>query len=437
MSLRTTLRLSLFQFCLGILSLLNYGLLNRVMVVELGIPLVATSFIVSAHYFAAPISLPIGHLSDRRPYLGYRRTPYVVAGTAVTAVLTALAPFLALSIADQKASLGTTLLGASYFLAMGAGIYVAATAYISLVTDLTAERERGKVVSIIWTMMMLGILAGAGITAMTMAHYEEGRLIAIFGGMAVTLVLLTAASLWRMEKPWDRHSKTPAHLKARENLRQTLKLVTANPQAQRFFAFMVIALFFFFTQEVVLEPFGGQVFDLKVRETTLFNAYQMVGVLAGMFASGQFLINKWGKKRTATVGTVLGAGAFFLLFLSASLHKEALLRPGILALGLAMGFFNVGGLSLMMDMSTAERVGLFMGTWSLAQALARGFSGVFGGAVRDVALALGASLPVSFASVFAIEALGLLAVLGILQAINVREFRSRAVELEHALQAME
>jgi len=43
---------------------------------------------------------------------------------------------------------------------------------------------------------------------------------------------------------------------------------------------------------VVLEPVGGQVFDLEVRETTLFNAYQMVGVLAGMLLSGQFLANK-------------------------------------------------------------------------------------------------------------------------------------------------
>lgn len=34
MSLKTVLRLGLFQFCLGMFSLLNYGLLNRVMVIE-------------------------------------------------------------------------------------------------------------------------------------------------------------------------------------------------------------------------------------------------------------------------------------------------------------------------------------------------------------------------------------------------------------------
>ncbi len=435
MSLKTVLRLGLFQFCLGMLSLLNYGLLNRVMVIELGISLAATSFIVSAHYFAAPISLPIGHLSDRRSYFGYRRTPYIVAGAALTAVLTALAPFLALHIAGQGTSLATTLLGAVYFLVMGAGIYVAATAYISLVTDLTVEEERGKVVSIIWTLMMLGILTGAGLTAMTMAHYDENRFTAIFGGMSVVLALLTAAALWRMEKRLDQQGKALLQSQgARGNLRQAMGLVTSNPQARRFFAFLTMALFFFFTQEVVLEPFGGQVFDLEVRETTLFNAYQMVGVLAGMLLSGQFLANKWGKKKTTAMGIAMGVGAFSLLTLSAAGQWKILLHPGIVALGLALGFFNVGGLSLMMNMSTAERAGLFMGAWSLAQALARGFSGVLGGVVRDVTLALGVSLPLSFAAVFGLEALGLLVILRILQGISIREFHSRAVELEQVLQ---
>jgi BCD family chlorophyll transporter-like MFS transporter len=438
MSLKTILRLSLFQFGLGALSLLNYGLLNRVMAVELGIPLAATSFIVSAHYFAAPISLPIGHLSDSRSYFGYRRTPYVIAGVALTAVLTALAPFLALGIARQGTSLVMTLLGTAYFLVMGGGIYVAATAYISLVTDLSTEEERGKVVSIIWTMMMLGILIGAGLTAATMERYDESRFITIFIGMGTALALLTAATLWRMEKRAGEQAEERAQSqKARGRLRQAMQLIMANVQARRFFAFLSMAIFFFFIQEVVLEPFGGQVFGLKVRETTLFNAYQMVGVLIGMFLSGKFLVKKLGKRRTTAMGTVMGAIAFFFLVLSAVWRSEALLRPSILGLGLALGFFNVGGLSLMMDMSTTERTGLFMGAWSLAQALARGFSGVFGGAVRDVALALGASLSLSFATVFAVEAVGLLAILKIFQGISVRQFRRQAIELEQVLRALD
>ena len=78
-----------------------------------------------------------------------------------------------------------------------------------------------------------------------------------------------------------------------------------------------------------------------------------------------------------------------------------------------------------------------MTCWSLAQALARGFSGVFGGAVRDIALALGASSSLSFAAVFAVEAVGLLAILRIFQGINVRQFRRQAIELEQVLGALD
>jgi BCD family chlorophyll transporter-like MFS transporter len=345
---------------------------------------------------------------------------------------------LALGIARQGTSLVMTLLGMAYFLVMGGGIYVAATAYLSLVTDLSTEEERGKVVSIIWTMMMLGILIGAGLTAATMERYDESRFITIFIGMGTALALLTAATLWRMEKRAGEQAEERAQSqKARGRLRQAMQLIMANVQARRFFAFLSMAIFFFFIQEVVLEPFGGQVFGLKVRETTLFNAYQMVGVLIGMFLSGKFLVKKLGKRRTTAMGTVMGAIAFFFLVLSAVWRSEALLRPSILGLGLALGFFNVGGLSLMMDMSTTERTGLFMGAWSLAQALARGFSGVFGGAVRDVALALGASLSLSFATVFAVEAVGLLAILKIFQGISVRQFRRQAIELEQVLRALD
>ena len=438
MSLKTNLRVGLFQFILGTLSLLNYGLLNRVMVVELSIPLAATSFIVSAHYFAAPVSLLVGHLSDRRSHLGYRRTPYILAGAALTVVLTAGSPSLVLYIARQGTSLATTLLGAGYFLAMGAGIYVAATAYIALITDLTDEGERGKVISVIWTMMMVGILVGAGLTATTMASYDEGRLSAIFIGTGVAVALLTAATLLRTEKRLAQGGEVPRRSdQAGAHFRQALGIVTANLQARRFFTFLTVAAFFFFAQEVVLEPFGGQIFGLEVRETTLFNAYQMAGVLVAMLASGQFLVKRWGKRRTIALGTATGVVAFLVLALSAARQLENLVRPAILLQGLGLGLFTVGGISLMMDMSTAKRAGLFMGAWSLAQALARGLSGVFGGVARDAALALGMSLPVSFAAVFALEAVGLLATLGILRGVSVREFRGRALELEHTLQALD
>ena len=80
MSLWITLRLGLRQFAAGLLSVRALGILNRVMRVEMGLDLTLVSVVVSAHYFVAPLTVPLGHRSDTHPYFGYHRTPYILAG---------------------------------------------------------------------------------------------------------------------------------------------------------------------------------------------------------------------------------------------------------------------------------------------------------------------------------------------------------------------
>ena len=143
MPLTRILRLGLRQFAAGMLSVLTLGILNRVMKVEFGLNLTLVSVVIGIHYFAAVVAIPFGHRSDRRPWRGYHRTPYIVLGTILTALSTALAPFVAFFLASQGGSLPAVALGVALFLLMGVGMYVAGTAYLSLITDLTVEEERG------------------------------------------------------------------------------------------------------------------------------------------------------------------------------------------------------------------------------------------------------------------------------------------------------
>jgi BCD family chlorophyll transporter-like MFS transporter len=178
-------------------------------------------------------------------------------------------------------------------------------------------------------------------------------------------------------------------------------------------------------QQVVLEPFGGDVFGMTIRQTTYFNAYQMVGVLAGMAAAGAWLARRLGEKRTAGLGLLIASVSFAMLGAAALREDPVLLAPGIGLMGAGMGFFNVGGLALMMGMSSEGNNGVFMGAWTLAQALANGLASVGGGLVHDWALRVFASEPAAYATVFLIEAGGLIATTALLVAVSPSEFRAQ------------
>lgn len=430
MSLPRILRLGLRQFAAGMLSVLTLGILNRVMKIELGLNLTLVSLVIGAHYFAAIIAIPFGHRSDKHSWRGYHRTPYIALGTALTALATALAPFVAFFLAGQDGSLPAAAIGVGLFLLMGTGMYVAGTAYLSLITDLTVEEERSKVIAITWAMMMAGILAGVFLGVWVMKHYSSERLVTLFLMMAGLVVGLTALAVWGQEPPRAIRPSAKAL-----TLKQALRLLTTSQQTLFFFAFLFGGIFFLFVQQMALEPFGGDVFGLSVKETTFFNAYQMVGVLLGMGMTGGWLARRLGKKAATGLGAVVSAIAFALLAVASIGSYLPLVKPGIFFMGLGMGIFTVGGLALMMDLTVKEQVGLFMGAWTLAQALANGLASVGGGILHDVGFGLWSSEAGAYALVFLVEAGGLLGIIALLRQVDVTRFRAEVAKLSWHLLA--
>lgn len=424
MSLPRILRLGLRQFAAGMLSVLTLGILNRVMKIELGLNLTLVSLVIGAHYFAAIIAIPFGHRSDKHSWRGYHRTPYIALGTALTALATALAPFVAFFLAGQDGSLPAAAISVGLFLLMGTGMYVAGTAYLSLITDLTVEEERSKVIAITWAMMMAGILAGVFLGVWVMKHYSSERLVTLFLTMAGLVVGLTALAVWGQEPPRAIRPSAKAL-----TLKQALRLLTTSQQTLFFFAFLFGGIFFLFVQQMALEPFGGDVFGLSVKETTFFNAYQMVGVLLGMGMTGGWLARRLGKKAATGLGAVVSAIAFALLAVASIGSYLPLVKPGIFFMGLGMGIFTVGGLALMMDLTVKEQVGLFMGAWTLAQALANGLASVGGGILHDVGFGLWGSEAGAYALVFLVEAGGLLGIIALLLQVDVTRFRAEVAKL--------
>lgn len=422
MRLKNVIRVGLRQFAAGMLSVLTMGILNRVMHLELGVTLGMVALIIGSQEFVALVAIPLGHRSDRQPYLGLHRTPYILAGTLVVVLTVISVPWLVLCMAEQGASPLTVLLGIGLFLTMGSGMYTAGTAYLSLIADLTTEEERGRVIAIVWAMLMLGILAGVFLGMSFLEHYTSQGLVILFVLGAGIYLACTIVAVWGLEP----RGAIVAPSQEVVGLRRAMVLMAANSQARLFFGFMVCSMFFLFLQQVVLEPFGGQVFGLSVGETTRFNAYQMVGVLTGMGLAGGLLTRWLGLQRAAGLGAGAAAGAFLLLALAALAVRVELVRPAILLMGLGMGIFTVGGTALMMEMAVPGQVGLYMGAWTMAQALARGFANLGGGALHDLALAVSGQETLAYTLVFTLEATGLLAAIGLLVRVDMAAFRSEA-----------
>ncbi|MBV8702264.1 MAG: PucC family protein, partial [Acetobacteraceae bacterium] len=72
------LRLSLFQVSVGMAAVLLIGTLNRVMIVELGVPAWLVAGMVSLPLIVAPFRALVGFRSDTHlSALGWRRVPYI------------------------------------------------------------------------------------------------------------------------------------------------------------------------------------------------------------------------------------------------------------------------------------------------------------------------------------------------------------------------
>jgi BCD family chlorophyll transporter-like MFS transporter len=90
------------------------------------------------------------------------------------------------------------------------------------------------------------------------------------------------------------------------------------------------------------------------------------------------------------------------------------------------GLSTVSNLSLMLDMTTADKVGLFIGAWGMANALSRLLGSVISGAVRDLAARLFQQPVLSYVLVFGIMALIMLISIIMLRRINVKAFQQQA-----------
>ena len=396
--------------------------LNRVMIKELAISATLVAILASLPYLFAPIQVAIGSYSDRHPIFGFRRTPYILVGLILCVLGVLVSPQVAFLMADNF-PLGL-FAGLLAFGAWGMGYNLSAVSYLSLASELSGEKERGKTIATMWFMMIVSIIATAIGLSRMVDPYTPEALIRAFGVVAASALLLGLLGLIRLE---PRSSASSSTASESYTVKQMTSAITANPVARTFFIYLLLLLAAILGQDVLLEPFGAEAFGMTVTQTTRITSIWGTFVLLAIIIAG-LLEGRVSKRLVAQFGNTGALLGFIVIVISGVLVNKSIFYTGVTLLGIGTGLSTVANLSLMFDLTVPGMVGLYIGAWGFSNALSRLTGSILGGVVRDVVTqATGLALS-GYLVVFGIEALMLLIAAIMLYRIDVNAFRKQIHE---------
>jgi len=360
--------------------LLN-GVLNRVMIVELGVPAGLVALMIALPLLFAPARALIGHRSDHhRSLLGWRRVPYLWFGTLLQFGGLAVMPFALLLMSRPDVAAAGTAFAAFAFLMTGAGIHTTQTAGLALATDLAPAEARPRTVALLYVMLLVGMMASAFLMGGLLADFSPTRLIQVVQGVALLSILFNIAALWKQE------ARNPAVTAARPRppFAALWREFVADPAAARLLVAVGLGAAAFSMQDALLEPYGGEVLGLSVGGTTHLTGLWALGNLIGFAAAARWLARGDDPHRVAGLGGMAGLFALTTVLFAAPLDSGLLLAVGAAGIGLGAGLFLVGTLTAAMALAEGGRSGLALGAWGAVQATAAGAAIALGGFLRDM-----------------------------------------------------
>jgi BCD family chlorophyll transporter-like MFS transporter len=356
------------------------------MIVELSVPASLVALMVALPVLYAPLRALIGYRSDtHRCALGWRRVPFIWTGTMLQFGGLAVMPFalLVLSGGGQAAQWPVWVgwLGAGVaFLLVGAGLHTVQTAGLALATDLAPPETRPRVVGLMYVMLLAGTVVSALAFGAFLRDFSPARLVQVIQAAAVLTLILNTIALWKQETRRPAHRFAPTEA---PRFAQAWRSFAHGEGAGRRLLAIGLGTFAFGMQDVLIEPYGGQVLGMGVGATTWLTAALAGGGLIGFSLASSILARGADPARMALAGAVVGVPAFVAVLLSASLQSVGVFACGVLLVGVGAGLFGHGTLTLTMNRAPREQVGLALGAWGAVQATAAGVAVAAGGLLRD------------------------------------------------------
>jgi BCD family chlorophyll transporter-like MFS transporter len=386
------LRLSLFQVSVGMALVLLVGTLNRVMIVELGVPASLVGVMISLPLIFAPFRALIGfHSDNHRSALGWKRVPFIFRGAMVQFGGLAIMPFALLVLSgggnasQAPAWVGDVGAGVA-FLLVGAGLHTTQTVGLALATDLAPVESQPKVVGLMYVMLLFGMIASALLFGAFLADFTPGRLVQVIQASAVVTLVLNSVALWKQET--RRPGATAPARQAPPTFQESWDRFIHGGQALRRLIAVGFGTMAFSMEDVLLEPYGGQVLHLTVGDTTKLTATLALGGLFGFGLASRVLSRGADPFRMASYGALIGIPAFAAVIVAGPMSSALLFGTGTALIGFGAGLFGHGTLTATMNLAPRSQTGLALGAWGAVQASAAGVAIALGGIARDVVTGL-------------------------------------------------
>jgi len=384
------LRLSLFQVSVGMAAVMLLGTLNRVMIVELQVPAFLVAAMVALPVLIAPFRALLGFKSDTyKSAIGWKRIPYLWFGTLWQFGGLAIMPASLLVLGGEVTQVaydipysGEILAGLA-FLMTGLGMHMTQTAGLALAADRATDETRPRVVALLYVMFLVGMGVSAVVIGYLLREFTPLELIQVIQGTAVLTVILNVIALWKQERvrpmtSAERAGPTPS-------FRDAWADYASGGTAGRLLAVVFLGTMAFNMQDVLLEPYGGEILGLSVSSTTLLTATWAAGALAGFALAAKWLSQGINPYRMASRGILAGLAAFSAVIFANPWQSTELFFAGACFIGFGGGLFSVATLTAAMTMPSGRAGrGLALGAWGAAQATAAGLSIAIGGGIRDV-----------------------------------------------------
>jgi MFS transporter, BCD family, chlorophyll transporter len=392
------LRLSLFQVSVGMAAVMLLGTLNRVMIVELQVPAFLVASMVALPVLIAPFRALLGFKSDTyRSAIGWKRIPYLWFGTLWQFGGLAIMPAALLVLGGEVTQVrydipfAGELLAGIAFLMTGIGMHMTQTAGLALAADRATDETRPRVVALLYVMFLVGMGVSAVVIGWLLREFTPIELIQVIQGTAVVTVVLNVIALWKQERV------RPMSRAEREREGPTFADAWADyasgGSAGRLLVVVFLGTMAFNMQDVLLEPYGGEILGLSVSSTTLLTATWAIGALVGFALAARWLADGINPYRMAGRGILAGLAAFSAVIFANPWSSTELFFAGACLIGFGGGLFSVATLTAAMTMPTAGKAGrgLALGAWGAAQATAAGLSIAIGGGIRDTVNSLATS----------------------------------------------
>ena len=296
---RACLRLSLFQVSVGLALVLLNGTLNRVMIVELGIPAWLVAAMVALPILFAPFRALIGYRSDHhRSVLGWRRVPYIWMGTLIqfggprhpaVRAAGALRPRDLLAAARRRAR-GRPRVPDDRRRAAHEPDRRRRAGH----RPRAPRDSRPRVVALLYVMLLVGMVAASLSFGVLLRTFDYVKLIKIIQGAAMVTMVLNMVALWKQEGA--RHARRRPSRTSRAVLHRIVpRAFSPGGAASRLLVAVGLGGAGFNMQDILLEPYGGELLKLSVSATTSLTA-----LMAGRHALRPLLRGALAVARAAT-----------------------------------------------------------------------------------------------------------------------------------------